>query len=908
MTGKKMAKVAVIEISRNRNQKRLRLIVKKPAISTSITIFTGLLESASSSNDALQILIKISDALQFEEPEMTEAVRKLSEHYKREQESAVRVKILALFGDFAAETCYDGTLLADEVLGLLKSETSPKVICQGLHSLHKIGVSQSLPPIHVTKVVLAARNSLTSQSHNVQRHALLLLGAFVSVEDNSVDEEVELIGRYTDSQDSRVRAQAFRSILTLGSRGVDLTPKLYSRATDALKDDYECVRKEALQLVYELGIRHPEHMILVPDSDMEMRLVDAAFGNVCSAMCDLSMQLLGGMTAVGSEFLNQTLDKKLMSNLRRKKSLHERNLENFTSGEWSSGKKWADDAPKEFLNAASISLIATGACGALVHGLEDEFLEVRTASVDSMCRLALIHPPFASTSLDFLVDMFNDEIESVRLKAIYSLTKISKHITLREDQLETMLSSLEDYSVEVREGLHLMLGACKVSTQACLKLVVQKVLDVLSKYPQDKESAFGCLQRVGQKHPDLCMALTPQLLQDHPFFDSAERDVEDPAYVCILVMLFNAAQHRPPMLSLFPETTIRHYGYLRDTMPNFVPHLMLRTVVDQTQITGATGSKQFLETLLNNIDAAYSAPRARQALLEAAQTNLDRLAEIDPALSGTANFTAMFLGAQLLIHQLQSCIAPKQNKTPSRESLNLLMRKCLKLQNLFSNLTKDDWLLVKQISLRASALHLVIVVKDRSQSALAPCQLLLHIAADISVFLQDNPEIAADKFSTSILQALAAISDPKPGRVFWEILPIVQSATPVVTPRVNVDIRMCTARILEPCFAASLENQVKVTAGLIAAVPLVADIENLQEFQRQDLRIRVKYPDQNIHTVVPRLRDVKRILTESGEEVNNWRLRTTILLSHGVWTEATQVEIFVCLSVRPGTELELCKS
>lgn len=90
--------------------------------------------------------------------------------------------------------------------------------------------------------------------------------------------------------------------------------------------------------------------------------------------------------------------------------------------------------------------------------------------------------------------------------------------------------------MEVREGLHLMLGACKVSTQACLMLVVQKVLDVLSKYPQDRFSAFGCLQRVGQKHSELCMSLVPQLLQNHPFFDSAERDVEDPACKCLLLL------------------------------------------------------------------------------------------------------------------------------------------------------------------------------------------------------------------------------------------------------------------------------------------------------------------------------------------------------------------------------------
>lgn len=198
----------------------------------------------------------------------------------------------------------------------------------------------------------------------------------------------------------------------------------------------------------------------MPESDSQMRLIDAAFGNICSAICDLSMQvrtqaagLLGGMTAVSHEFLHQTLDKKLMSNLRRKKSLHERYTELFQSGEWSSGKKWADDAPKEQVNVATVSLMASGACGALVHGLEDEFLEVRTAAVDSMCRLAMSSPQFAVMSLDFLVDMFNDEIENVRLRAISSLTSISKHIILREDQLETMLSSLEVFLHLIYESI-----------------------------------------------------------------------------------------------------------------------------------------------------------------------------------------------------------------------------------------------------------------------------------------------------------------------------------------------------------------------------------------------------------------------------------------------------------------------
>lgn len=70
-------------------------------------------------------------------------------------------------------------------------------------------------------------------------------------------------------------------------------------------------------------------------------------------------------------------------------------------------------------------------------------IEVRTAAVDSLCTLAIKSPDFANLALDFLVDMFNDEIEDVRLKAIDSLTKISKHIVLWEDQLETILAALE---------------------------------------------------------------------------------------------------------------------------------------------------------------------------------------------------------------------------------------------------------------------------------------------------------------------------------------------------------------------------------------------------------------------------------------------------------------------------------
>lgn len=47
-------------------------------------------------------------------------------------------------------------------------------------------------------------------------------------------------------------------MLKLHSRGAILDPKLFFIATEALKDDYECVRKEALNIIAELGNTHPE--------------------------------------------------------------------------------------------------------------------------------------------------------------------------------------------------------------------------------------------------------------------------------------------------------------------------------------------------------------------------------------------------------------------------------------------------------------------------------------------------------------------------------------------------------------------------------------------------------------------------------------------------------------------------
>ena len=68
----------------------------------------------------------------------------------------------------------------------------------------------------------------------------------------------------------------------------------------------------------------------------------------------------------------------------------------------------------------------SAACGAFVHGMEDEYHEVRTNTVQSLCDLSAECSEFGAVSMSHLVDMLNDEIQSVRLLAISSLQHISE--------------------------------------------------------------------------------------------------------------------------------------------------------------------------------------------------------------------------------------------------------------------------------------------------------------------------------------------------------------------------------------------------------------------------------------------------------------------------------------------------
>lgn len=895
-------------------RKKLRIVKKAP-------LFGGIeLEhlKCSTPDVTLNLLIQLSENLPSEDEHVQAAYQVLLGELHRQQDAPIKAKMVSILKQMVK----NGTLLPatvlDDILPIIRVETSHKVLLQMMNMLHEIGKVSTAEGRHQIKVLQLAKQFLTNGNHQVKCSCLNIISDFTPFESGQSTEfsqaAIVILGEHSYNQDPRVRTTALQALLHLHNRGYKLDFSLYGSVCKALDDDYEGVRMAALRLIQVLSALYSERLIDVGNSKETNRLVDDAFAKICNSVSDLSLNvrvlaasLLGNMTCVSINFLEQTLDKKLMSNLRKKRSAHERQRENFESGEWSTGQKWADDAPKEEVDAENVNLISSGACGAFVHGLEDEFLEVRNAALDSLCHLALRFTSFACLSLDFLVDMFNDEIEEVRLKAIQCLGTISHHIVLREDQLETILALLEDFSMDIREGLHELMGKCQLSTKTGLKLCIDNLLENLKRYPQDKRSIWKALQLLGSRHPYLTLPLVPELLGIHPFLELPEPDVEDATYMSILILVFNSAAKCPTMISLFEEYIVRHHSYLRDSFPNLVPDLKLsnKTFSPPKAVSSIHHSNAFLQQVLERVSACERRNvTIRMSILETAIGDLKRLSEIEPALSAVAKCISLYVQCQLLFLKVlsnrnwinPSVLSPIQSCT-LKSVLEKLLQLTFGLTHQFLGLKPEEIAGFKQLRLRALAVQLVVVIRSNT-SALALCEMFLDQVQSLQKYIEDH-NLQSDSFTTAVFQELDALEEPKPGSVARILQPLLQThACPSFKPHRasgtnenlnnTVDlarVRQATATIQEP--SGETDSPHRFTAGLVLGVSLDAQIENIENIKT--VRVKIKYPDQQVQFILPPLADFRQ------QGFQNYRLYTTVLLSHSVWSEACHVELSLIL-------------
>ncbi|KAM3585956.1 hypothetical protein VKS41_002490 [Umbelopsis sp. WA50703] len=361
-----------------------------------------------------------------------------------------------------------------------------------------------------------------------------------SSEDQHLDiiEVQRIISHYVVDSDQRVRKSALEALVHMRLCGCPLDLSLYKHGVRALKDDFEDVRMGGLNLIWALGCLYPEYrMRLAHDGiDEDVRLLDDAFVKICDMVNDVAVNvrtkactIMASFQHVDPNVLSQTFSKQIMSHnkrLARNKKAGGQKVTHRQSG------KMIPVAEGDFdVESEEFRILDSGACGAFVHGLEDEYKEVRNASIDSICELCMYSDQFTTKAVDFLVDMFNDEIDQVRINAIQSLRKIGTRTRLvfDGDQLEIVIGALEDADKAAREGTHDLLryDVVRLSAQSSLTILLESLKINMERYPEDQISIYRCLKDMGRSHHDYILQMVSDLLKYDKKYLPREANADD---------------------------------------------------------------------------------------------------------------------------------------------------------------------------------------------------------------------------------------------------------------------------------------------------------------------------------------------------------------------------------------------
>ncbi|KAG5550676.1 hypothetical protein RHGRI_015582 [Rhododendron griersonianum] len=265
------------------------------------------------------------------------------------------------------------------------------------------------------------------------------------------------------------------------------------RAVELFSDMEDCVRCAAVRAVAQWG----QLLVALNHDSNRKNLSDALFLQVCSMVRDMSLKVrveafdaLGEISMVSEEILLQTLSKKLLSvSLQGSKlTLQRHGLKEKTYSGLCSTKPF--------------EIPASNSAGVFVHGLEDEFSEVRRSACHSLHTLSILSADFSGEALNLLVDVLNDDSMVVRLQALETLRCMAlfDRLKVQEAHVHMFLSTLVDDGAVVRSAARKVLRIIKLEDVSIFKLCVDGLLENLEMYPQDEADVFSVLLSIGQHH------------------------------------------------------------------------------------------------------------------------------------------------------------------------------------------------------------------------------------------------------------------------------------------------------------------------------------------------------------------------------------------------------------------------
>ncbi|KAI8642763.1 armadillo-type protein [Parasitella parasitica] len=510
----------------------------------------------------------------------------------------------------------------------------------------------------------------------------------------------KIVSNYTRDSDPRVRKSALDALVQMHLRGCPLDLAIYNLSVASLRDDYEEVRMGGLNLMGVLSSLYPEHRMKLAHEEVNetTRLIDDAFNKVCDLVNDSAITvrtkacvMMASYQHVGPDMLSQTFSKQIMSHLKRRLPRYKAQQKKYANGQIPVAEGDIDVESDEF------HILDSGACGSFIHGLEDEFQEVRNAAIDSICELCMYNEQLTKKAVEFLVDMFNDDIDKIRLNAIHSLRKIGTKSTLEfdEEQLEIAVGALEDSDPSARQATHELFTVVRLTVPVSLTTLLDALEANTKRYPMDVLSIYRCLRDVGKRHDDYVEALVPDLLKLDRRYLPKEANVEDIMYTAYVILIVNACSSNVKLLHHLPKYIFRHFAYFKSKYPDCIPDLRklykiagirLEGDVDCLPMTFSASAKKLVTAdaesymtatidMLQVIRTQVERNELATALLtiDVATRNFKYISSLKPLLVGQSELAQLHLQCyQIVIKVKQSHSSPTYASTAQLAAASLL--------------------------------------------------------------------------------------------------------------------------------------------------------------------------------------------------------------------------------------------
>ncbi|CAG8544290.1 13556_t:CDS:10 [Funneliformis caledonium] len=583
-----------------------------------------------------------------------------------EYDKDVKILVIILLGKLALDPIVNcGKVLEDFINQMQSNSTELK--CKIYDTIIRILQARienvlQMPKLNNALKFLCARviNELTDSHYSIRSSCISLLASIAPIiirvklmQEHSKEQEYlnesqiqTIIRDFGEDPDPRVRSSALKALLQLYNCGYKLDMSLYKLCVACLTDDYEEVRIEALSLIWVLSSIHHERKL----NDGSTRLIDDAFIKICDMVCDESVKvrskacnIMGRYKLVEDPILLSTLSQQVISHGKPRKPM-------FKKSRYIPTPEGDID-----VESAEVRLLKSSANGAFIHGLEDSFQDVRNAAIDSICELSMHNQKFSKRAVEFLVDMFQDEIDFVRLNSIISLRKIGtlQPIELDSELLQITLSVLNDADPIVRESAHGMLGVVRITSPELIPSFIKDLMASMSRYPEDQLSIYQCFRDFEK--------FIPKFFKMESSYISKEINQNAPEHIGNLILAFNASVSNPKILSILPKYAFRHYEYLRDKFPNCFPEVKIPGDAPRQSIrvNADDNTQSFMNqtiTMVFSMGNLFKTGDFKAALrvIKVCTNNLKYISRV-PSLSGNAIFITMYLDCvQTIIQAKQS--------------------------------------------------------------------------------------------------------------------------------------------------------------------------------------------------------------------------------------------------------------